>query len=345
MAHFWCALFLTLSIIDETSLRLKHMKLLSLLADGEFHSGDDLGAALGVTRAAVWKQVQRLQEERGLDIYSVKGKGYRLSAPLDLLDPIKIEALLPDATKNLISAVQVFESITSTNDIAMRHAESGGGPGYVCVAEQQTAGRGRRGRAWVSPYGTNIYLSLVWDFFNGAAALEGLSLAVGVAITKTLKKQGVEAVELKWPNDVLVGGAKLGGILLEMTGDPSGHCKVVLGVGINTAVPQKDAAEIDQSWVDTTGLGVNVRRNEFIAEVIAELAEMLTLFSASGFEHFREQWSALDAFKGKEVVVKMGKDDVFGVADGVDSTGALRLKRDGEIEVIKGGEVSLRLST
>ena len=225
------------------------MKLLSLLADGEFHSGDDLGVALGVTRAAVWKQIQRLQEDRGLDIFSVKGKGYRLASPIDLLDSSKIKGNLSASAKLLVSDVQVFGSVTSTNDIAMKHAEAQGRPGYVCVAEQQTAGRGRRGRPWVSPYGTNIYLSLVWDFFDGAAALEGLSLAVGVVVANALKAKGLAGVELKWPNDVLVEGAKLGGILLEMTGDPSGHCQVVLGVGINTSVSKKTELKlIRRGW-------------------------------------------------------------------------------------------------
>ena len=319
------------------------MKLLSLLADGEFHSGDDLGVALGVTRAAVWKQVQRLQEDKGLDIFSVKGKGYRLSSPMDLLDSSKIKDGLSESVKRLIGEVQIFGSITSTNDIAMKHAEARGDPGYVCVAEQQTAGRGRRGRPWVSPYGTNIYLSLVWDFFNGAAALEGLSLAVGVAVANALKAQGVDGVELKWPNDVLVDGAKLGGILLEMTGDPSGHCHVVLGIGINISVSKKDGAVIDQPWVDAMALGVSIDRNEFISDIIGELVSMLVLFSEHGFAYFRDQWLALDAFKGKAVVVKMGKNDVAGVASGVDKTGALRLDREGTIETIKGGEVSLRL--
>jgi len=319
------------------------MKLLSLLADGEFHSGDDLGAALGVTRAAVWKQIQRLQEDKGLDIFSVKGKGYRLSSPMDLLDASKIKEGLSASAKRLVSDVQVFGSVTSTNDIAMKHAEAQGGAGYVCVAEQQTAGRGRRGRLWVSPYGTNIYLSLVWDFFNGAAALEGLSLAVGVAVANALKAKGVDGIELKWPNDVLVQGAKLGGILLEMTGDPSGHCKVVLGVGINTSVSKKDGAAIDQAWVDTSTLGVCIDRNEFISEVIGELVSMLALFSEHGFGYFRDQWLVLDAFKGKAVVVKAGKNDMTGIANGVDNTGALKLDRAGTIEAIKGGEVSLRL--
>jgi len=319
------------------------MKLLSLLADGEFHSGDDLGVALGVTRAAVWKQIQRLQEDRGIDIFSVKGKGYRLASPMDLLDSSRIKGNLSESSKLLVSDVEVFGSVTSTNDIAMKHTEAKGKPGYVCVAEQQTAGRGRRGRPWVSPYGTNIYLSLVWDFFDGAAALEGLSLAVGVAVANVLKAKGLAGVELKWPNDVLVEGAKLGGILLEMTGDPSGHCQVVLGVGINTSVSKKDGAEIDQAWVDTSTLGVCIDRNEFISEIIDELTAMLVLFSEHGFSYFRDQWLLLDAFKDKAVVVKAGKNDMTGIACGVDNTGALRLDRAGIIEAIKGGEVSLRL--
>jgi len=320
------------------------MKLLSLLADGEFHSGDELGEMLGITRAAVWKQIKRIQDEKGVDVYSVKGKGYRLASPMSLLNAQLIKSQLSPAVKSSISAIDIFGSITSTNDIAMKHAESGGAPGYVCIAEQQTAGRGRRGRPWISPFGTNIYLSMVWDFFDGAAALEGLSLAVGVVVARTLEAQGVTGVELKWPNDVLVAGAKLGGILLEMTGDPSGHCQVVLGIGVNTALPSKDGQSIDQAWVDAASLGVEIERNNFVAALIVELVGMLELFSKQGFRGFKERWSLLDAYRGREVVVKMGSKDLIGIASGVDETGALRLYRNGHYEAIKGGEVSLRVS-
>ncbi len=319
------------------------MNLLSLLSDGEFHSGDDLGAALGISRAAIWKQVQRIQTEKGIDIHSVKGKGYRLASPLELLSAEDIIGRLSVSTKPSITNVECLGTIGSTNDVAMRHAESGGEPGYVCVAEQQTAGRGRRGRTWVSPFGRNIYMSIVWDFYKGAAALEGLSLAVGVVVAEALERQGVSNVELKWPNDVLIGGAKLGGILLEMTGDPSGHCQVVIGIGINIEVPDKDAESIDQSWIDTRSLGVRIGRNELVASVLEGLVGMLPSFSSIGFLCVKDRWSSLDAFKDRDVMVKMGREDVFGVATGVDDTGSLLLRVGDCTQVIKGGEVSLRL--
>ena len=133
---------------------------------------------------------------------------------------------------------------------ALRRVEAGGRSGLVCTAEQQTAGRGRRGREWISPFGRNLYVSTVWEFTQGAAALEGLSLAVGVAVAQALKGLGLPEVQLKWPNDIQHEGKKLGGVLLEMVGDASRQCQVVVGIGVNVAMPGAAANAIDQAWTD-----------------------------------------------------------------------------------------------
>jgi BirA family biotin operon repressor/biotin-[acetyl-CoA-carboxylase] ligase len=317
--------------------------LINLLADGQFHSGDELGDAIRVSRAAVWKQVQKLQED-GLDVQSVRGKGYRLAYPLEWLSQESIFSALSDAARPLVTQLDVHKLVASTNDIAMNKAATGIGSGYICLAEQQSAGRGRRGREWVSPLASNLYLSIVWEFHQGAAQLEGLSLATGVAVERALKRLGVSGVGLKWPNDVLVEGAKLSGILLEMTGDPSGRCQVVLGVGVNHRMPSVSASRIDQAWTRLEDVRPGVGRNELASVVISELVEMLERFSVSGFSAFREHWQSLDEFKGREVVIKTGATDVLGIARGVDEAGGLLLDVDGRTQVMKGGELSLRLN-
>lgn len=317
-------------------------RLISLLADGEFHAGSEMGVLLGVGRAAVWKQVQKLQE-LGLDVQSVKGKGYRLSQPLELLNSEQIKSTLDSAASRLLRSLDIHSQTGSTNDVAMSMAASGAGSGSICMAEQQTAGRGRRGRQWISPYGVNLYLSCVWEFFNGAAALEGLSLATGVAVADALEALGVRGVSLKWPNDVLLAESKLAGILLEMTGDPAGRCQVVLGVGINHRMPPALATAIEQKWARLDDVYPGVSRNLLAATTISKLLLMLQRFQEEGFTPFQSRWQALDAYKGMSVVIKTGAADIEGVADGVDETGGLRLFTPSGLQIMKGGEVSLRL--
>ena len=188
--------------------------LLRAIADGEFHSGEELARLLGVSRTAVWKQLQKIQAQTGLELESVKGRGYRLAQPLELLDSDRVLAGLAAPVRNLLAQFEVYEEIDSTNRLALLRALESGCRGHVIVAERQTAGRGRRGRQWISPFGRNIYCSTIWEFDGGAAALEGLSLAVGVAVASALTDVGVRGVGLKWPNDVVGGGRKLAGILL-----------------------------------------------------------------------------------------------------------------------------------
>jgi BirA family transcriptional regulator, biotin operon repressor / biotin---[acetyl-CoA-carboxylase] ligase len=318
-------------------------RLISLLADGEFHAGNEMGALLGVSRAAVWKQVQKLQE-LGLDVQSVKGKGYRLSQPLELLNSDYIKAALDPSASRLLRSLDIHSQTSSTNDVAMSMAVSGAGSGSICMAEQQTAGRGRRGRQWISPFGVNIYLSCVWEFFSGAAALEGLSLATGVAVADALQALGVEGVSLKWPNDVLLSESKLAGILLEMTGDPAGRCQVVLGIGINHRMQPTFATAIEQKWTRVEDVCPGISRNILAATTISKLLLMLQRFQVEGFAPFRPRWQALDAYRGKNVVIKTGAaDDIEGVADGVDGSGGLRVLTPDGLQIMKGGEVSLRL--
>ena len=321
-------------------------KILDILKDGEFHSGETLGEKVGCSRTAVWKHLQTL-EAMGLLIETTKGTGYRIVGGVDLLDGQAITGALAVAAKPHLSNINIFQTIDSTNTYARELAEKNSVSGLVILAEQQTGGRGRRGKSWVSPFAANIYLSIVWDFEQGAEALEGLSLAVGVAVRRALIAHGVQGVKLKWPNDIYVEQKKLGGILLEMIGDPAGHCSVVIGVGLNVSMPVSQASAIDQDWTDVaTELQDKLpARNKLAAELISEILPLLSTFQAQGFAAYRDEWQAADAFYGQTALISTPKQSIAGIVKGVGINGALRLELDsGNIESFIGGELSLRLA-
>lgn len=314
------------------------LTLLKLLKDGRFHSGQALGAALGVSRSAVWKQLQHLEAELGLSIHKVRGRGYQLSAPLALLDPSEINAQAADCGW----PVQVYDSIDSTNAEALRSVERGQAAPFIVLAERQTAGRGRRGRKWVSPFAENVYYSLVLRIDGGMRQLEGLSLVVGLAVLQTLRELGIAAAGLKWPNDVLVGQKKIAGILLELVGDPADVCHVVLGVGIN--VNMQFADEVDQQWTSMRlESGKLFDRNQLVARLGEVLQQYLARHQAGGFLAIQPEWEQNHLWQGRSVSLIAGANQIDGEVLGIDGQGALRLKVDGVEKVFSGGELSLRL--
>ncbi|OED41550.1 biotin--[acetyl-CoA-carboxylase] ligase [Endozoicomonas sp. (ex Bugula neritina AB1)] len=320
-------------------------KLLTLLADGEFHSGEAMGESLGVTRAAIWKKLKGL-EELGLQIDSVRGKGYRLSAGIELLDKKNIEASLSSDVKQRVG-LHTCLSTTSTNDLVREQALLSHHKQYFCLAEHQTNGRGRRGRAWSTPFGSTICLSILWKMSEGMASIEGLSLAVGVAVIKALESCGCGGLKLKWPNDVLwptsKGHEKLAGILLEVQGDPTGECEVVIGIGINVALNQQQLNDITQPATDLNRIsGTSVSRNAAVAALINTISHMLESYSRGGFALFRDEWVRHDAFYGQTVILDASGNKISGIAQGVNEKGALLLNTEGGIMVFNGGEVSLR---
>ncbi len=316
--------------------------LLHTLADGEYHSGEELGRLLGISRTAIWKQMQKI-EALGLSVESQKGCGYRIIGGLDLLVERKLSDHLSVASKALVKKLQLESPVTSTNELARQQAEAGDASGIVILAEQQTAGRGRRGREWISPYGSNLYLSLVWGFDGGVQAIEGLSLAVGVAVRRAAVRFGIESLTLKWPNDLLWEKRKVGGILLEIIGDPAGFCQVVIGVGINVGMPKVHAKGIDQKWSDLSQLTEErVGRNELAGVLVDQLLLLLGNYHEVGFAAYREEWIRYDAYANQPVKLLLMSKEKEGVARGVNETGALRLEVDGEIQAFSGGEISLR---
>jgi len=196
------------------------LALLRLLQDGRFHSGSALGEALGISRSAVWKQLQRAEAELGLVVHRVRGRGYRVAQPLSLLDGARLQS----ACVALDWDFRLLPETDSTNAQAMRHLEVGNRAPCLLLAERQLAGRGRRGRYWVSPFAENLYYSLALRLDGASQPIEALSLTAGLALLKTLQDAGLHQAGLKWPNDVLVGARKIAGILLELSGDPAGLC-------------------------------------------------------------------------------------------------------------------------
>ncbi|MCI0508118.1 MAG: biotin--[acetyl-CoA-carboxylase] ligase, partial [Gammaproteobacteria bacterium] len=239
----------------------KDAQILAILAGGRFCSGQELAKQLGLSRSAVWKVIQNLQS-RGIEVFAVQGKGYRLAQPIELLAKDHIHQNIAARRETFPGKIEVLWEIDSTNRYLSQQSVSSGAAGMTCLAEMQSAGRGRRGRTWVSPLGGNIYLSQLWKFNGGPAQLSGLSLAAAVAVVRVIHQFGVKEARLKWPNDVLVSGKKLAGILLEMTGESNGPTKVIAGVGINVRLPEIALQEIDQPVTSLQSLlGRSIERN------------------------------------------------------------------------------------
>lgn len=315
--------------------------LLNILADSRFHSGEKLGQQLGISRTAVWKHIQALQQ-LGIDCYSVSGKGYRLAKPIELLEQQSILDAMHDAGRKLVSQIELHPEIPSTNRYLMDHLGPTMISGHACLVERQTAGRGRRGRPWVSPFARNIYLSYYWRFDISPERLSGLGLAVGVGVIRALNQLGIESAKLKWPNDILWQGRKLAGILLEMSGEMAGPYHVVVGVGLNVNMSDGDA-EIDQPWVDLNEIkGEIVSRNRVAGVLLSQLMQVTSEFQQHGLSPFMEEWAAADAFAGQAVLIHMADQQIPGEARGIDASGAILVETEAGLRRFHSGEVSLR---
>ncbi len=324
--------------------REQKVEVLQLLRGGEgFYSGELIAKQLGISRAAVWKRIEKLRAS-GVLIERLPGKGYRLASPIELLDESAILRALPPESMSYVSSVEVLSCIESTSGLVLDRLRSGAGiHGRFVFAEQQTKGRGRRGRRWVSPFGQNIYVSFGWQFDNGISELAGLSLVIGIAVVRMLRRLGVVGVYLKWPNDLLINGAKLGGILIDVDGDCGGPISAVIGIGINFSMPPEFGNEIDQAWTDIIGkCPVGTSRNFVAAQLIESCVVALEEFRRHRFSHFRAEWDECDALRGENIEVLYANGLLQGVACGVDDDGALLLKNGDRVTPVSGGEVSVR---
>ncbi|TYK66990.1 bifunctional biotin--[acetyl-CoA-carboxylase] ligase/biotin operon repressor BirA [Colwellia echini] len=319
--------------------------LIKSLAAGDFISGQLLGEQLNISRTAIAKHVKALTE-MGLDIFSVTGKGYKLAQPLQLLEKDKIVSLLDTQTAKINNQhlVEVHSLIDSTNDYLMRRLPNQVITGQVCLAEYQSAGRGRRGRQWISPFGSQIYLSMYWYLEQGLSAAMGLSLVTALAVSDAVQAQSGVQVQLKWPNDIYLDGVKLAGILIDLDGqalEPS-HC--VIGIGLNLNMPVDMGKLIEQKWTDLQSHSkVKIDRNVFSAQLINSLRQRLQQYQQTGLSSMLDEWHAHDAFLNQRVKLITGERITQGICRGVNNQGALLLEVNGVVKPIYGGEVSLRM--
>lgn len=324
----------------------RRLEILRLLADGREHSGEALAASLSISRAAVWKHVQQL-EQWGLEVHAAAGRGYRLDCPLDLLDEQSLLAGLPELARDRLRRLAVADEIDSTNEALLGVADLPPGRFDACLAEFQARGRGRRGREWVAPFGSGLCLSVSWRFSEAPSQLSALSLAAGVAVRRALAQHGVLDAMLKWPNDILHAGRKLGGILCELRAEVAGPAYVVIGVGINVTLPGRVRRDIEASGLQPAaladlGLAALPSRNALAASLIGQLALVLVEFEQSGFGPFLDEWRAADALAARPVRLQHGDGSVDGIARGIDRDGALVLEAGGRLERVVSGEVTVR---
>ena len=301
-------------------------KVLVTLANGHFHSGEELGKNLKLTRSAIWKAIRQL-EKCGVKIDSVVGKGYRIVGGMDLLDQTAILQALSSQTAKQLDELFVLPTVDSTNDFLLSKANSGDKRILACIAETQTHGKGRRDRHWQSPFGTNLYFSLLWHFDKISHEVIGASQAVAIALIRALKKCGVsDQVQLKWPNDILWNYKKIAGVLSEISSEQHGHCSLVIGIGINTAFPSLIDNSIDQPYSDlSTILQRPISRNHLATILLDELFTLLPQFSKQGLLPFLDEWKQHDAFLNKSIKLQMNQREITGTVQGLSPQGELIL--------------------
>ena len=310
------------------------LTLIAILADGEFHSGEQLGEKLGMSRAAINKHIQTLRDW-GVDVFTVPGKGYSLPDPIQLLD----EALIKSQIEQ--GMIAVLPVIDSTNQYLLERLNSLQ-PGDACIAEYQQAGRGRRGRQWFSPFGANLYFSMYWRLEQGPAAAVGLSLVIGIVMAEVLRGLGASEVRVKWPNDLYLDDRKLAGILVELTGKTGDAAQIVIGAGINLAMRNVATDVINQGWINLQEAGIKIDRNALAIALIQELRAALTLFENEGLTPFLARWKVLDNYANRQVKLIIGDREIYGISRGINEQGALLLEQDGVVKPWVGGEISLR---
>lgn len=320
---------------------MKSNALLSLLSDREIHSGESLAKKLGVSRTAVWKHIRKAIAD-GTDIRTIRGKGYQLVSTLDLLDRDKILEQIEPAVRDQVRLL-VLNEVDSTNAEVGRQLASASFP--VVLSDCQTSGRGRRGRSWSSPKGQNLYLSLGLSIKGGFSALDGLSLALGVAVANAIEQAGtgVKDIGLKWPNDLFAKGRKFGGILVEIQGELQEGCvQVIAGIGIN--VHMTHAEDVDQPWtsLDYCWPDQGWTRNKLAGKLITHILDAVTEFESGGFPRFQDRWQNRDIYYGLPLVAREG--ELKGVGAGIDGSGNYLLKTVEGVVPVKAGDISLRVS-
>jgi BirA family biotin operon repressor/biotin-[acetyl-CoA-carboxylase] ligase len=334
-------------MVVSTAGRIDARSLLALLADGRLHSGEELAGTLGVSRAAIWKGVDRLRQ-RGIEVQAQPRRGYCLPRPVELYDAQRLRAAVAPGRAARLSHLDVLFEVDSTNTRLLAAPPPPEDSANATVSEIQSGGRGRRGRRWIAPFGASIALSLGWAFRDAAHVTPALSLCVGVAVARALRRAGAQRIALKWPNDIWFEDRKLGGILLELRAEASGPAYVVIGVGINVELTPAQRSELAALGVRAAAVSdacvAPPSRNFIAGAIIDELLSMLAHFERDGFAPLKDAWEALDALRDRPAQVLMEGSALAGIARGVDDSGALCLERKGRMQKFVSGEVSLRLA-
>lgn len=307
-------------------------------------TGIELAEALGMSRAAVWKRIEHLRAQ-GLEISALEHEGYVLLNPTELLDAEKIRALLSAQQKKEIAALHVDFQTGSTQQNALACSA----PEYgidVWLAECQSAGLGRRGKAWQSPPLSNIYCSVNRRFACSISELSGFSLAVAVMLAESLQRVcSTDMLQLKWPNDIWLDEKKCAGLLIQVRGEANGPCDVTLGFGINVQMSEQAGRGIDQAWTTLAEhSSAPLNRNVVVASILGDLLHGFEQYQAQGLPAFISRWRALDGLQGQVVSIATGTTRVDGVARGVDQDGALLVEHDHVINRYHSGEVSVRVT-
>jgi BirA family transcriptional regulator, biotin operon repressor / biotin---[acetyl-CoA-carboxylase] ligase len=320
-------------------------RVFAALADGRFHSGEALARALGVSRSAVWKAAAALRAA-GSALHAVPNRGYQLSHGSEPLDAARIRAHLAREVRAHVACIDVTWAIGSTNTALLERANPESGTAEVLLAEHQSAGRGRRGRAWLAPPGGAICLSMSWTFREVPQDLGALGLVVGVCALKALRAHGVDGVSLKWPNDLLVEERKLGGVLIDLRAESAGAACVVIGIGINVALGAALLRQIAASGTAATDLASLAHplpaRNALAASLVSAFVRGLIEFERLGLKPFIEDWRAADALRGRAVNVSAADGVARGVARGIDLRGALMLETPQGLRRFISGDVTVR---
>ncbi|HET7809332.1 MAG TPA: biotin--[acetyl-CoA-carboxylase] ligase [Steroidobacteraceae bacterium] len=318
------------------------------LDDRAYQSGEALAADLAVTRAAVWKAVEQLRE-LGVHLDAQSARGYRLASGVSALSVARIEAGLPAEVRASLDALQVEWTLDSTNTRLLDALPPAAGSASVVLAENQTAGRGRRGRGWIAPPGGAVCFSLAWQFPEMPADLSALSLVTGLAVVDALESLGVQGVRLKWPNDLVTAQGKLGGILIEMRAEAGGPVHVVIGIGINVLLDDAARAAVAATGNAADDLRAHCAavpdRNAIVAALLAQLVPALRDFPRHGLAPHVLRWSTFDALQGCEVRVENAGEVTRGIARGIDTRGALLVETPAGVQRFISGEVSVRVET
>ena len=322
-----------------------HASLLSILSDGELHSGETLATKLNISRAAIWKSIKQL-ESSGLQIDAERGKGYRLGRPLELLSADRIKKCLPAEIKKSCREVEVLFKTDSTNSALFNRLDKEQICGRAVFAEYQSQGRGRRGNQWLAPLGSGVMFSVGWRFELAPKTLGLLSLFIGVAVARSLQSKDIKGVGLKWPNDIVIENQKIGGILLELRGETNGPIDVVIGIGLNYELPEDFNSQIEQAVTDICRHANQViSRNEFAATLLINVVEILKQVETSDSLDLLDEWRALDCYIEQKAKLILPDKEIEGILKGVDDQGSILMSVSGEIKSYNAGEISLRVSS